>query len=647
MDMPHSGSDKSLEKTQRWRDLVARMGSNWSFEEAQGHYRSVFTNEPLPIAWLPDEITLAEANIVRTHQALNLSFYEAFYHWSINYREQFWETAIRALGIRFQQPYTRVLNEASDPDDVCWLPDARLNIADSCFQAPSDQLALVVSDEQQRERRWTYGELEDLTRRVAAGLVRRGLAPGDRILLYMPLSAEAVATYLGTIRAGMVAVLVADSFSATELERRIALSEAKLVVTVDQYQYNGKSLVVYNKVKQAAAPPTVLVTESTEALREEDTRWQDFLGEGTPTAHTAEPNDLISILFSSGTTQEPKAIPWTHLTPIKCATDGYFHHDIHPTDVVTWTTGMGWMMGPWLVFATLLNNATLALFTGSAASAAFGKFMEGAQVTVLGIIPSLVRVWRSTKTMESYRWPIRVLSSTGEPSNADDYLYLMWLTGFRAPIIEYCGGTEIGGGYLTGSVVQPASPATFTTPTLGTELRFRDETGTLAPAQAGEVFIVPPAIGLSQRLLNRDHRQEYYEGTPALEDGHPLRKHGDNYLVAGKVGNTLFYRSRGRSDDTMNLGGIKVSAVEIEKVLNQHPAVRETAAVAMAPGEGGPEQLVVHYVPQTATDKEVLKKELQRALSTQLNPLFRIHQLVAQSSLPRTASNKLMRRALR
>ena len=402
------------------------------------------------------------------------------------------------------------------------------------------------------------------------------------------------------------------------------------------------------RVKQAKAPRSVVVTEAAKELRTDDLRWSDFLGDSSRASRIADPYDIISILFSSGTTKEPKAIPWTHLTPLKCATDGYFHHDIHSTDVVTWTTGMGWMMGPWVVFATLINKATLALFTGSAASASFGQWMQDAGVTVLGTIPSLVRVWRSTRLMERYRWPLRVLSSTGEPSHAEDYQYLMWLTGFRAPIVEYCGGTEIGGGYLTGSVVQPSSPATFTTPTLGTELRFRDEeSGTLAPEQAGEVFIVPPAIGLSQQLLNRNHHQEYYANLPTLDDGRPLRQHGDNYLIVGRVGDTTFYRSRGRADDTMNLGGIKVSAVEIEKVVNQHPAVREAAAVAVSPAEGGPEQLVVHYVAQVPIEGAVLKRELQHALSAQLNPLFRIYRLVEQTSLPRTASNKVMRRALR
>ncbi len=635
-------------QAQRWHTLVEQHGNSWSLEEAQQHYRAVYSNSPLPVAWWPDEATVAQANTTQVQQTLGLASYADFYQWSVENKATFWEKAINRLGIAFRQPYEQVLDLADGPEHAHWLSGARLNIAESCFLAPANKTALITSNEAGYEQRWTYGELNALTQRVASGLTTLGLAPGDRIGLYMPLSAEAVAAYLGVIRAGMVAVLIADSFSAGELERRLTLANAKLLITVDAYAYNGKPLVVYDRVKQAQSPRAVVVAPPDVSLRPDDLSWADFLGQPEVTCHEANPDDLISILFSSGTTHEPKAIPWTHLTPIKGATDAHFHQDVQPNDVLTWTTGMGWMMGPWAIFAALMNRATLALFLGSAASASFGRFMQDVGVTVLGTIPSLVRAWRSTRAMEAYDWPVRVLSSTGEPLSADDYFYLMWLTGFRAPIVEYCGGTEIGGGYLTGSVVQPAVPATFTTPTLGTELRFRDEaSGQLSPAQSGEVFLVPPAIGLSQRLLNRNHHQAYYAGAPTLPDGTLLRKHGDAYRVLGQLGDTTFYRSGGRTDDSMNLGGIKVSAVEIEKVLNQHPAVQETAAVAVAPPDGGPEQLVIHYVAATEMPSDTLQKELQKVLSAELNPLFRIQRLVAQPSLPRTASNKLLRRSLR
>lgn len=639
----------TLAKARLWQSLATEARPLLSFEQTWQIYSALYQNEAVGIAWLPDETTRQRANLTHLMHEVGAADYAELYQWSIQHKADFWEKVVQQLDIPLATPYRQILDDRAGPAEVQWLPGAQLNIVESCFRAAPDKPALITARESGETATLTYRQLEKLTQRVASGLQNQGLEPGDAVGLYMPLSAEAVAAYLGIIRAGMAAVLIADSFSAQELHGRLKISRAKAVITVDAYQYNGKPLPVYQRVKDANAPLTIVVAPEEPAdLRAEDISWNDFLGDTEAAPHIGNPDDTISVLFSSGTTREPKAIPWTHLTPLKCAMDGRFHQDIHPDDVVSWTTGMGWMMGPWLIYATLMNRATIALFVGSAATPQFGRFVEETQVSILGTIPSLVKVWRTKQTMEDYRWRVRVFSSTGEPSNAEDYLYLMWLNHFQAPVIEYCGGTEIGGGYLTGTVVQPAAPATFTTPAMGLELRFKDlRDETMQPAQSGEVFIVPPSIGLSQRLLNRDHHEEYFAGMPTLEDHRPLRKHGDHYQVLGQVDNTVFYRSQGRTDDVMNLGGIKVSSVEIEEVLNQHGAVAESAAVAVAPPEGGPEQLIVFYLPASETTEDNLKKELQTLLSSQLNPLFRIQAVVRLASIPRTASNKLMRRSLR
>ena len=265
-----------------------------------------------------------------------------------------------------------------------------------------------------------------------------------------------------------------------------------------------------------------------------------------------------NILFSSGTTGEPKAIPWTHLTPIKCATDAMLLHDVRPDDVLAWPTSLGWMMGPWLIYAALLNQATIALYHPGPKGADFGRFVRDAGVTMLGLVPTLVRIWRQSGCMEGIDWSrIRRFSSTGECSDPEDQLYLMALAGYR-PVIEYCGGTEIGGGYVSATMDQPAAPATFTTPAFGLDLAIRDEHG--QPATDGELFLVPPSVGLSTELLNDDHHDVYLADTP-IADGRPLRRHGDHMqrLPGG------YYRALGRVDDTMNLSGIKVSSAEIER----------------------------------------------------------------------------------
>jgi acetyl-CoA synthetase len=303
------------------------------------------------------------------------------------------------------------------------------------------------------------------------------------------------------------------------------------------------------------------------------------------------------------------------------------------------------MMGPWLIYATLLNRGCIALYEGLPGGTGFALFVERARVTMLGLVPSLVRAWRESGACTDADWSvIETFSSTGEPSNRQDYLWLTGLTGHRAPVIEYCGGTEIGGGYATGTVVQPASPSTFTTAALGLDLVILDDDGSPAADGAeGEVFLVPPSIGLSQTLLNRDHDEVYHTGCPPGPDGQRLRRHGDR--LARLPGG--FLRAQGRADDTMNLGGIKVSSIELERVVDRHPAVAESAAVAVQPGGEGAEALVVFAVLSEETEGEVVLADLRRRVADELNPLFKIHDLVVVDTLPRTASNKLMRRTLR
>ena len=308
------------------------------------------------------------------------------------------------------------------------------------------------------------------------------------------------------------------------------------------------------------------------------------------------------------------------------------------------------MMGPWVIYASLINKATIALYDGIPTGRDFGIFVQDAKVSMLGVVPTLVRAWKNTDCMHGLDWQaIRAFSSTGECSNPEEMLYLMSLAGYK-PVIEYCGGTEIGGGYVTGTRVQPAAPSTFTTPALGLDFLLCDDEGN--PVDNGEVFIVPPSLGLSTSLLNADHNGAYFAGTPRPN----LRRHGDALERLGNGFDTepwlegTKYRVLGRVDDTMNLSGIKISSAEIEEVLTVVSGVRETAAVAVSPKDGGASQLVIYAVlihPESAPTKQELHATLQAVLSEHLNPLFRIHDVVIVDALPRTASNKVMRRLLR
>jgi acetyl-CoA synthetase len=569
-----------------------------------------------------------------------LSGVEALHRWSVEDRAGFWTEMIARLGIVFATP-PDVIRGSEDPERPAWLTGARLNIVESCFSGDLGRVAIVYRREG-RLHEMSLGELRSAVARFVAGYVSAGFMPGDRVAVAMAMNVESVIAYLGIVAAGGVVVSIADSFAADEIATRLAMTEPVAVVTQDHIERAGKRLPMCDKVVAAGAERCIVVGDGGEReLRSTDVGWRAFLGGsdrlepvvGEPTAET-------NILFSSGTTGDPKAIPWTQLTPIKAATDGFLHHDIHAGDVVAWPTNLGWMMGPWLIYASLINEATIALHDDAPTGPAFVEFVEEAGVTMLGVVPSLVAAWRTAELLADADWSsVRVLSSTGEASNPDDYRWLMERLG--VPVIEYCGGTEIGGGYISGTVVEPAVPSTFTMPTFGLDVVILDDAG--QHADQGELFLVPPSIGLSEVLLNRNHHEVYYAGLPASD--RPLRRHGDQMerLANGS------YRAQGRVDDTMNLAGIKVSSAEIERAAGDVPGVAELAAVALPPPGGGPSRLVIFAVPEAACDPAAAewRAEMQAAIAAELNPLFKVHDVVVVDELPRTASQKVMRRQLR
>ncbi|UCF20388.1 MAG: AMP-binding protein [Gemmatimonadota bacterium] len=650
---PATGPTNPQAQDDLWHEYVAQLRSRLEtpFEAQWARFAQIFARrrpeDGPPLAWRPSPERLERANLSQFMRELGLDDYAELHAWSVADRALFWERAVARLGIVLAQRPERWM-ASSDAEHPQWLAGARLNCVDSCFKAAARKVAIVTGREGTSALdSTTYGELESLVNRVSNGLRALGLREGDGIALYMPMTLECVAAYLGVVKAGCRVISIADSFSAAEVKRRLEIGGARCVVTVSGYVRGGKILDLHDKVCQAEAPRAVVIPGAGEPrLRSGDLVWDDFLGEvDTFDSVLSDPYATTNVLFSSGTTADPKAIPWTHLTAIKCAMDGHFHQDIHDDDVVAWPTNIGWMMGPWLIYATLINDAALALYEGLPSGAGFTGFVRDTGVTVLGTVPSLVRVWRAAGAVPAGSWDgVRTFSSTGEPSNQEDYLWLMSRSGYQAPVIEYCGGTEIGGGYITGTVVQPAAPATFTTAALGLDFVILDEADhPVEEGAEGELFLIPPSIGLSETLLNKNHEEVYYSGCPVGPAGAVLRRHGDQMVRLHKG----YFKAHGRADDTMNLGGIKVSSLELERVLDSHPAVYESAAVAVQPGGEGADKLVVFAVVNRQAEAEALSAELDSLLAAELNPLFKIHDLRIREQLPRTASNKLMRRELR
>ena len=603
--------------------------------------------------------------------------YRAFHALSVRDPETFWPPLLARMGVRFAEGASaeamlRVPAGEGGVERAEWLPGARLNVAACCLEGRDERATAVVwQDERDPEgatlRTISWADLKARAYALAAALQASGLEEGDAVAIDMPMNVESVVAFLGVVAAGMAAVSIADSFSTPEIATRLRLSEAKLTFTQDVVPRGGKSLPLYARVAAAGgAPPTVVLPAAGPAaadvaegvvLREGDLVWADFLARATADAVAAfkpverRASEPTGILFSSGTTGEPKAIPWSSMPPLRSAADAHCHQDVRRGDVVCWPTNLGWMMGPWLVYASLLNDAALALFCGSPIGAPFCRFVERARVTMLGLVPSIARAWRAFGSTEGCDWSsVRAYASSGEASAAEDYMWLSSRAGY-APIIEYCGGTEIGGGFLSGCPLQAQVAAAFSTPTIGASIRLLDEAsptpGAFVEGEGlGELALVPPMLGSSAHLLNRDHHSVYYEGMPKGANGETLRRHGDavERLAGG------YYVAHGRTDDTMNLGGIKVSSLEIERACaGAVEGVAETAAFSVPPAGGGPERLVVAAVAKAGAELDLaqLHAAFSKAVKVHLNPLFKVDEVVLLEALPRTASNKVMRRVLR
>lgn len=605
----------------------------------------------LKASWTPSAETISQSNIYKMMQKNGFDDYQKFREWSVKEKSEFWSQTVDNLNINLQKKYTSIFDISNGVEHTQWLKGAKLNIVDSCFQNNEDSTSIIYQEEDGQLQTVSQKKLISLVNQIANGLRRLDIKKGDYIAIDMAMTVESVAIYLAGIKAGNPVVTIADSFTSDEIKVRLKITKPKIIFTQDVLKRGVKLLPLYQKVLEAEPPKVIVIKVSNEdiPLRKNDLFFNDFISNHDQFDSVIQnPDDIITVLFSSGTSGEPKAIPWTHTTPIKGASDGYYHQNIQKNDVVCWPTNLGWMMGPWLVFAALINKATIGLYYGAPIGSEFGEFVENAKVNMLGVIPSFVRQWKNSKCMEGVDWnSIKCFSSTGEVSNPQEMGYLMQLANNK-PIIEYCGGTEIGGGYIASTMVQNNVASTFSSQTLGGEFVLLDENN--EETSNGEIFLIPPIMGLSNSLLNNNHYDVYYKGIPKFK-GEILRRHGDQLerLDSDEYQNLSgYYRAQGRVDDAMNLGGIKVSSIQIEEVINQLEFIKESAAIAVSPKNGGPSKLVIYIVENISnTIREKKINEVNLIIKTKLNPLFKVSDLILIDQLPRTASGKVMRRKLR
>jgi len=502
----------------------------------------------------------------------------------------------------------------------------------------------------------SYRDLWMEVNRMANALRKLGFKKGDIIALYMPMVPQIIIVFCAIIKIGGIVLPLFSGYGKDSLAVRINDTAAAGVVTCDGSVRKGKKFLMKPVLDEAIKDsPSVLkvvvfrnIGEKV-TLNERDVFWDDIVtGEShfSDTEHT-DAEDTLMLMYTSGTTGKPKGAVHTHCGfPLKSAQDMAHGMDIQESDTMFWVTDMGWMMGPWEVFGTLILGATMVLYDGSPDYPEMGRIwsiVERNGVTCLGITPSLVRMLMANRTGPSEKYDLsslRIFGSTGEPWDRESWMWLFQEAGKgKIPIINYSGGTEVSGGILLGNVLTPLKPTAFSGPAPGMAVDIVDENGSSVRGAVGELIVRKPWIGMTRGFYKDRERyiKTYWSRFP------DVWVHGDFALVDT---DDLWY-ILGRSDDIIKVAGKRIGPAEIETIVMEHPGIMESAAIGVPDPLKG-QAIVVFCVlrPDKEKTREV-EDEIKKHIGEKLGKPFMPKAVYVVNDLPKTRNAKIMRRVIK
>jgi acetyl-CoA synthetase len=591
--------------------------------------------------------------------------------------EWFWKAALDELGIEWSRPPAAVLDVSAGKPWARWFPGAGFNFTTAAIDrfAESDRgdaLALIWEGEEGGRRSLTYRQLAAEVGRAANALVELGIRRGDRVGVYMPLTLECAVATLACARIGAVFTPIFSGYGAGAVAARLQDCAARLLITGDYFFRRGRPVPMKATadaaVAQSPSVERVLVVARAHSARADEVPWQAgrdvwwhevVPGQAaTSPAADTETLDPYMIIYTSGTTGQPKGAVHVHGGfPLKAATDQLLCFDVQPGDRVFWYTDIGWMMAPWLIQGTLLLGATAVLYDGAPdwpGPDRMWDLVERHAVTLLGISPTAIRALMRQDVAHVRRHDLRnlrALGSTGEPWNPDAWWwYFREAGGGRCPVINYSGGTEISGGIVSGTTIQPIKPCAFSGPAPGMAADVVDEAGQPVRGQVGELVVRQPWVGMTQGFWSgaggdearREAMRERYLETywARLPD---TWVHGDWALIDDDGA----WYIHGRSDDTLKVAGKRVGPAEVESAAVQHALVAEAAAVGVPDALKGEAVALFCVLRDGAQPSDQLRHEITAAVVASLGPTLRPASVHFTRELPKTRNAKVMRRVIR
>jgi acetyl-CoA synthetase len=581
-------------------------------------------------------------------------------------REGFWAEQARVL--QWIRLWDRVLEW--NPPHAKWFVGGKLNVSANCLDrhlvGPTRNKAALIWEGEPGDRRvLTYWDLAREVRKAANALKRLGVEKGDRVAIYLPMVPEAVIAMLACARIGAVHSVIFGGFSAESVRDRVNDAEAKVLITADGGYRRGQVLPLKRLADEAMAEtPSIrhcIVVrrrpgaEGDEAfarmMEGRDHWWHRLLeaesAECEPTPMDAE--DLLFILYTSGTTGKPKGIVHTtggYLTQVVATTRYVF--DLKPEDVFWCTADIGWVTGhSYVVYGPLATGATVLIYEGAPdwpERDRFWSLIESYGVTVLYTAPTAIRAfmkWGIEHPRRHDLSSLRLLGSVGEPINPEAWIwYHTNIGGGRCPIVDTWWQTETGGIMITPLPgVTTTKPGSATRPFPGITADLVDAAGTVVPKGGGFLTIPDPWPGMLRTIYGDDqrYRETYWSRFPGryfAGDGAKLDDDGYWWIL-------------GRVDDVLNVAGHRIGTMEVESALVEHPSVAEAAVVGRADELKGQALAAFVTLKDGQQASPGLKDDLKAHVTKKIGAIARPDDIFFSADLPKTRSGKIMRRLLK
>jgi acetyl-CoA synthetase len=605
--------------------------------------------------WVPSGEQLASANVARLAAALGCSDYDELHALSVEEPDRFWRAVVDDLGIPLGRDWERVLDDSRGIEWTTWFLGAKLNVADACVhrwaRETPDREAAVWAPEEGDRHVLTWAELSLEVRRLAEALRDLGVAEGDAVGTFLPMSVEAAIASHACGHLGAVQVPIFSGFAGPAVSSRLADAGAKVVLTADASYRRGRLVPMKEVLDEALrdAPSVERVVVWRRAgidcpmTPDRDLFWDDATadrpGELPPVEVDSEAPYLLA--YTSGTTGRPKGS--LHVQGgflLSIARETAYQADLRAGDRVLFSTDMGWIMGPWTVTGGMACGATIVFMEGAPDRPPdrLWRLVESERVTMLGVSPTLVRALIPHGEPEADLSSLRAVVTTGEPWNRGPYEWLdehVCGSG-QVPIVNCSGGTEVGACFLSVTMLRPTKPCSVGFPALAEDVDVFDDQGRPVRGEVGELVCKRPWPGMTRGIWGDPERylETYWGRFPGVWT------HGD----WASVDEDGYWFLHGRSDDTLNIAGKRIGPAELESAAVGHPAVVEAAAIGV-PHEVKGEVAWLYCV--VAPGAEVSADEVAAAVAHELGKAFAPDRVLFVSALPKTRSAKVVRRAVR